>query len=96
MKNKISNSTIIRGIMKGILVPILTTTILLTTITIPTFAATGGSKYLPGEKEALGIKQLEDRYIGGPGTDKWDVTKQGTYDNPIRSSSFIVGVVCSW
>ena len=39
MKNTVSKSRIIKSVIKGIVVPILTTTLLLTTITIPAYAA---------------------------------------------------------
>ena len=39
MKNSLSKSRIIKSVIKGIVVPILTTTLLLTTITIPAYAA---------------------------------------------------------
>ena len=64
------------------MVPILTTTLLLTTITIPTFAAVNpGELYLPGEQESLGNKYLKSSYS--------DITTTGSYENPSMLPSFI-------
>ena len=83
MKNTVSKSTIVRGIVKGITTSILTMSIFTTTLlttALPTYAASGDD-YLPGEQESLGNKYLKSSYS--------DITTTGSYENPSMLPSFI-------
>ena len=66
MKNTLSKSMVFRGIVKGIVVSILSTTMTLSTL-LPTtnymaYAEDFGSMYQPGEQESLGNKYLKSSY----------------------------------